>query len=198
MKIQGVSASELVVCNAPKRKGELDSLEQSMQDYLHPKQSKRRFVGKLNPDDMDSSSGLEANSSSSDDSDQDLVAPLEPAVPPEPSAAGTAAAPTPRSSSFVFTEEQLGLRDIHIAATARSKCFICAQDIKKGELRGSWAFNCRKPHRYIHGTCIARIDGEKRQKAFRLVEGLLGNAESDLLRTPKLAEIHDRMQQQGM
>ena len=106
----------------------------------------------------------------------------------------------PPTSSFFWTEDQLGLRDIHIAPTSRSKCFICSREIARNYLRGSWAYHCRKPHRYIHGSCIPRVDGQRGQRALQIIETILADANHDIRRdiAPRLAEIHDKMQRQGI
>ena len=144
------------------------------------------------PAPEDSSSGSES-AVSEEDSDNivvDVEAPPAPEVPP---AADTQAA---KPSSFFFTEEQLGLLDLHISPTSRAKCAICAQEIIKGTLRGGWAFHTRKPNRYIHGSCIPRLDGERARKARIVVENKLANA--DPFEAPLLVGLFEVLSRQGV
>ena len=118
---------------------------------------------------MDSSSGSESKSHSNEVSDSDngvadgaphdLPSDLE-QVPPQ----DAARAPPAPSSSFFFREDQLGLLGTHVSPTGRAKCATCSCEIKKGELRGSLAFHIRKPHRYIHGSCIENLMGNEHAK----------------------------------
>ena len=195
VKVQRVLASRLISCASAKLTVVVDPLEQSLKDYLGPTQT-RRMGNKQSSIIEDSSSGSESEHSSREDSDKDIHdQPERKPVPPQHSAAESASIiARPPTSSFFWTEDQLGLRDIHIAPTSRSKCFICSREIARNDLRGSWAYHCRKPHRYIHGSCIPRVDGQRGQRALQIIETILADANHDIRRdiAPRLAEIHDK------
>ena len=88
------------------------------------------------------------------------------------------------------------LVDLHISPTSRAKCAICAQDIVKKTLRGGWAFHTGKPNRYVHGSCVPRLDGERARKARIVVENKLANA--DLFEAPLVAQLFEVLSQQGV
>ena len=92
---------------------------------------------------------------------------------------------------LLFSEAQLGLVDTHISPSGRAKCHICNLVLEKGELRGSWAWSRTKPHRYIHGSCIGRIDGERARRALPVIVASMAEHAHDLFQAPLLARIYE-------
>ena len=132
VKVQRVLASRLISCARANLKVVVDPSEQSLKDYLRPTQKRRMGKTKQSSIIEDSSSGSVSEHSSREDSDKDIHdAPERPPVPPQHPAAESASSIARPTSSFFFSEDQLGLRDIHIAPTSRSKCYICSLEIAK-------------------------------------------------------------------
>ena len=156
--IRGVSSTQNISHKVAQQAqiGQTDELMQRLHDSLTPR---KRCKGKT-PDIEDSSTGSETEHSSIEDSDMDVVdvATDDPPLPPQPAALAPAP-PAGKASSFFFTEAQLGLVEPHISHSGRAECHICNLTIKKGELRGSWAWSCTKPHRYIHGSAFRGLMG---------------------------------------
>ena len=62
------------------------------------------------------------------------------------------------------------------APSGRAKCHICSGIIGKGSVRGGYAFSMKKPHRYIHGQCVALLDGDFAIRAMDKLHEVIDNA----------------------
>ena len=150
-----------------------DNFEQSLDDLVNPR--KRRRMKTPMPEDSSSNSLTDMSDHSSDHiSICDPQADAADVSVPQADAADVSVPQAPpntlRRGSFFFTHDKLDLVDLHNAPTGSSKCFICGQVIPRDTLRGGFAYDCTKPHRYIHGSCIPKLDGERRARAFSIIE----------------------------
>ena len=100
-----------------------------------------------------------SSSSSSDSPDEDAdVEPaiLTPAAEKELNELKVAVAIAPSS----FSSKALGIQGVERARSALSRCKICEVRIPKGDLRGVYQFDPKKPNGYVHMFCIGRMPPE--------------------------------------
>ena len=179
VRVEGIMSTRAVDLKSKKNKQPVDKLEQSMEDYLKP--SRKRLHSKNTETsgwrDGSSSDDKEESSSSSYDSEQYILK-TNGQQDPVPDAA-TGNRPIPKAT-LLFSEEQLGVFDMRLVPSGRAICVICSNNIPKDTVRASWAFNRRKPHRFIHASCISAVDGERGRRALALLQQIIVDINDDV------------------
>ena len=136
---------------------------------------KRRARGKKAEDEEEEGAPSSQEEEEEEDSDH-CIGMKDPPGGKPPSGPSVVKPPT---SSVFFRPDQLGISDLHMAPTGRSSCAICSTTIKKGTVRATYAYDVKKPHRYIHSACVSLLDGEFGVRALDTIRDILSNEALD-------------------
>lgn len=68
----------------------------------------------------------------------------------------------PQKDVKTFFCQKIGLDDVGLAVSNRSKCYHCSQKIPKDNIRFSWYFSTLRPSNWVHSACLLPLVTAKR------------------------------------
>lgn len=129
-------------------------------------------------------SAEEAGKADNENEDRHMVAfaMAAPTASASSSSTSRSPAPTPAPPYKSAFAKELGLSEVGVAKTGRSKCWKCTQKIQQNDVRFSYYHSLIRPSAWIHSGCVASLILEegRQEAAIRRLRGIIdGTAVSD-------------------
>ena len=171
----GESEPHILSCvRRAKDKVEEDPLEKALKEACSTRGRKRRRIrqkGKLgaedsSDEDVDPDEDPDADDESSSSSERAIVTVVRTDAAKGPATAASAA---PKTAFF----KQLGIKIVEAKHPGKAKCRLCSEKVAKNQIRGTWAYDKKKPPAYIHVTCAHRMEEPDARVALDLLQLLV-------------------------